>query len=235
MSRTYGEGCPIALSLDILGERWALLVVRELRLGARRHRDLQNALPGVTPAVLSRRLKELDNAGVLCRRLLPPPASVHVYELTTWGAELEPVFQALARWGARSPVLPLTGEISADSAMLGLRTFFNAHGREQQAWTATYEVWLDREQYRLHVNSGRLVDLARGSASDGPADVFVLTTKNSWLEVLDGKQTVTDAMTANLFDVTGDLGALQRLIDASTRPRPLMANNPADVNRSDNW
>ncbi|MGJ9425923.1 winged helix-turn-helix transcriptional regulator [Nesterenkonia halotolerans] len=220
MARTYGEGCPIALSLDILGERWALLIVRELRLGARRHRDLQRALPGVTPAVLSRRLKELEEAGVLCRRLLPPPASVHVYELTAWGSELEPVFQALARWGVRSPVLPLTGDISADSAMLGLRTFFNAHDREQQPWTATYEVWLDREQYRLHVDNGRLVDLARAPASDGPADVFVSTTKNTWLDVMDGKQTVSDAMTAHLFTVAGDLDALQNLIDAPTRLHP---------------
>lgn len=225
MARTYGEGCPIALSLDVLGERWAMLVVRELRLGARRHRGLQKALPGITPAVLSRRLKELVEAGVLRRRLLPPPASVHVYELTTWGAELEPVFQALARWGVRSPVLPLSGDVSADSAMLGLRTFFSVHEREQEPWTATYEVWLDGEQYRLRVEDGSLVGLVRGQASEGPADVVVSTSKKTWLEVFDGKQTVTDALNAKLFDVTGDLEVLQRLVDAPTPPASLASQH----------
>ncbi|WP_150459942.1 winged helix-turn-helix transcriptional regulator [Nesterenkonia ebinurensis] len=217
MARTYGEGCPIALSLDILGERWALLVVRELRLGPRRYRDLQEALPGITPAVLSRRLKELEETGVLRRRQLPPPASAQVYELTTWGAELEPVFQALARWGVRSPVVPLTGEISADSAMLGLRTFFNADDRDHQPWTATYEVWLDREPYRLNVDNGRLVEVARGPSPDRPADVVVHTTKNTWQAVLGRKQTLSEATAAGLLEVTGDFDTLQLLIDAPTR------------------
>lgn len=217
MARTYGEGCPIALSLDILGERWALLVVRELRLGARRYRDLQEALPGITPAVLSRRLRELGEAGVLRRRRLPPPASAQVYELTTWGAELEPVFQALAQWGVRSPVVPLTGEISADSTMLGLRTFFNADDRKREPWTATYEIWLDREPYRLQVESGQLVDLTRGTPRDTPADVVARTTKNTWQEVLSQKRSLPEAITARLIQVTGDLDALQRLVNAPTR------------------
>lgn len=219
MARSYGEGCPIALSLDILGERWALLVVRELRLGPRRYRDLQEALPGITPAMLSRRLKELEATGVLRRRQLPPPSSSQVYELTTWGAELEPVFQALARWGVRSPVVPLTGEISADSSMLGLRTFFSTNDQKREPWTATYEVWLGREPYRLQVEDGQLVGLARGPLPGNPADVVVRTTKNTWKDVLGQKQSISEAITARLLDVTGDLDALQRLIEAPTRLR----------------
>ncbi|TDE08745.1 winged helix-turn-helix transcriptional regulator [Jiangella asiatica] len=217
MARTYGEGCPIALSLDLVGERWALLVVRELRLGPRRYRDLQDALPGITPAVLSRRLKELEGSGVLRRHQLPPPAAAWVYELTAWGAELEPVFQALARWGVRSPVVPLAGEVSADSVMLGLRTFFGSrYDDERAAWSATYEIWLDRDPYRLRVDDGRLVELARGGANGGP-DVIVRTTKATWQAVLDRSEPLADAVAAGRLDVTGDLGLLQRLIDAPRR------------------
>lgn len=226
MTRTYGEGCPIALSLDIVGERWALLVVRELRLGPRRYRDLQEALPGITPAVLSKRLKELEDDGVIHRRELPPPAAARVYELTEWGGGLEPVFQALARWGVRSPVVPLTGEVSSDSVMLGLRTFFtgNDGGSPRPApWSATYEITLGRDVYRLTVAGGRLTDLARGPAATAP-DVLVRTTKAAWQAVLDHDETLAGAVAAGRISVTGDLDALQRLIDAPqrvrTRPAP---------------
>ncbi|WP_205629184.1 winged helix-turn-helix transcriptional regulator [Jiangella muralis] len=220
MTRTYGEGCPIALSLDIVGERWALLVVRELRLGPRRYRDLQAALPGITPAVLSKRLKELEEYGVLRRRELPPPAAARVYELTEWGAGLEPVFQALARWGVRSPVLPLTGEVSADSVMLGLRTFF---AEPVADWSATYEVTLGREVYRLRVEAGRLTELARGPAAAAP-DVLVRATKAAWQAVLDGADPLDDAVAAGRLSVTGDVDSLRRLVEA---PRKIRTRAPA--------
>lgn len=225
MTRTYGEGCPIALSLDIVGERWALLVVRELRLGPRRYRDLQEALPGITPAVLSKRLKELEEYGVLQRRELPPPAAARVYELTEWGAGLEPVFQALARWGVRSPVLPLTGEVSTDSVMLGLRTFFAADDGDSSRtpWSATYELAVGRDVYRLRVEDGRLTELARGPAATAP-DVLVRTTKPVWQAVLDGDEPLADAVAAGRLSVTGSIETLQRLVDA---PRKIRSRAPA--------
>ena len=122
--REYGEACPVAHSLDIVGDRWALLVVRELRLGPKRFSDLQASLPRAGPNVLAARLRELTETGVLVRRRLPPPAGSPVYQLTEWGAELEPVFEALARWGMRSPVVKREGRLSADSVMLAVRSFF---------------------------------------------------------------------------------------------------------------
>src|SRR5829696_7206603 len=101
--RTYGDGCAIAQALDLVGERWALLVARELLLGPKRYTDLRRGLPNASPNVLSQRLGELERAGVLRRRKLPPPAASRVYELTEWGMELEPVIVRLGRWGARSP------------------------------------------------------------------------------------------------------------------------------------
>src|SRR5215204_2592046 len=110
--RSYEDACGAAHALDLVGERWALLVMRELMLGPKRFSDLRADLPGISANVLTQRLEGLEASGVLVRRRLPPPASVQVYELTPWGYESEPIFQALGRWAARSPQhdpsLPLT-------------------------------------------------------------------------------------------------------------------------------
>src|SRR3712207_3449963 len=100
--RRYEDACGAAHALDLVGERWALLVMRELMLGPKRFSDLRADLPGISANVLTQRLEGLEAAGVLVRRKLPPPASVQVYELTPWGYESEPIFQALGRWAARS-------------------------------------------------------------------------------------------------------------------------------------
>src|SRR3954453_20585710 len=110
-SRTYGDACGIARALDILGERWALMTVRELLLGPKRFTDLRGGLPHASPNILSQRLRELESAGILRKRRLPPPAASQVYELTPRGHELAPVLDALGTWGSR---LPLPG---ADATM----------------------------------------------------------------------------------------------------------------------
>src|ERR1700737_4169741 len=102
--RTYDDPCGVARALDRVGERWALLVVRELLFGPKRFTDLSQGLPGMSQNVLSQRLRELEDAAVVRRRRLGPPSSARVYELTQRGAELEPVLQALARWGSRNPL-----------------------------------------------------------------------------------------------------------------------------------
>src|SRR5436853_1715789 len=98
VKRTYGESCAAAHALDLVGERWALLVARELLLGPKRFTDLRAGLPRVGPDMLAARLRELEDAGVVRRRTLPPPAASKVYELTEWGAELAPGLMALGRW-----------------------------------------------------------------------------------------------------------------------------------------
>lgn len=102
--RSYADACGVARALDAVGERWALLVVRELSLGARRFGQLRAALVGISPNVLSQRLRELETAGVVRRYDLEPPANTAVYELTDAGLRLDPVLQALGRWGAERPV-----------------------------------------------------------------------------------------------------------------------------------
>ncbi|MGR6318963.1 helix-turn-helix domain-containing protein [Micromonospora soli] len=122
--RGYRQACGVARGLDIVGERWALLVVRELLLGPKRFTDFQQALPTASPNALSDRLRELADAGVVRRRQLPPPGNVRVYELTAWGRGLEPIVVALGTWALAAPPTAEQLFVSADSAMLTIRTYF---------------------------------------------------------------------------------------------------------------
>src|SRR5687767_14085326 len=116
--RSYDDGCATAHALDLIGERWALLVVRELMLGPKRFTDLRSSLPGISPNVLTQRLDELGQASIVIRRKLPPPASVWFYDLTDWGRDLEPVIKAIGRWAASSPTLPQGLPMSVNSLIL---------------------------------------------------------------------------------------------------------------------
>jgi DNA-binding HxlR family transcriptional regulator len=210
-SRTYGQACPVAHSMDVLGERWALLVLRELRLGPRRYTDLAASLPGIGPNVLAQRLRELERSGVLRRRTLPPPAAAKVYELTPWGAELEPVFAALARWGMRSPQ-PLQGVLSPDSVLLGMRTFF----RSTEPWDAEIEIRLERDVYLLRVVGGAVAELRRGEA---PApDAVLVGGVDALHAVTSGLRSLDDAVQAGDLTVEGDPAVARRLVDSAQKP-----------------
>src|ERR1051325_3362685 len=114
--RTYGDRCGIARALDVVGERWALLVVRELLLGPKRFTDLRAGLPQIGPDVVSRRLRELEGSGVVERDKLPPPAASQVYAHTERGRALEPVVLELGRWGSEAPVPSADAPLGADAA-----------------------------------------------------------------------------------------------------------------------
>ena len=122
--RSYGDRCGVARALDVVGERWALLVVRELLLGPKRFTDLRAGLPNIGPDVLSQRLRELDEAGLVRRRTLPPPAGSRVYELTARGGELEPVVLALGRWGSTEPSADEEAALGVDAFVVALKTLF---------------------------------------------------------------------------------------------------------------
>src|SRR5919202_4202582 len=148
--RTYCDACAAAHALDLVGERWALLVVRELLLGPKRYTDLRAGLPNASPNVLSQRLGELEDAGIVRRRKLPPPAGSRVYELTDWGRELEETVMSLGRWGARSPV-PLSDApiASADSVILALRERFDPGAAD--GLRARYELRIGDDRFRVEV------------------------------------------------------------------------------------
>jgi DNA-binding HxlR family transcriptional regulator len=219
--RTYGDACGIARGLDLIGERWALLVVRELLLGPRRFTDLRAGLPAASPNVLSQRLRELEHAGVVRRRKLAPPAGSWVYELTAWGAELEPVVIGLGAWALGAPATDSpdspsadspdsTASLSAVSAMLSLRTAFAAANRAGRL-RATYELGFGEDRYTARVTDGRMA-VARGSA-DQP-DAVIETDPATFRAVLSGDRSLAETTGSGTLRLTGDAGAVQRLLDA---------------------
>ncbi len=157
----YDDACGTAFALEVLGERWALLVVRELMLGALRFSDLRAALPGISAKVLTERLAGLEEAGVLIRRTLPPPGKAQVYELTEWGYHAEPAIQELGRWAARSvkhdPHLPL----SPVSLMMSLRTMLLR--KKAKGITADIGFVVGGQEFRARLH-GRALPIMREPA-----------------------------------------------------------------------
>ncbi|HXV34253.1 MAG TPA: winged helix-turn-helix transcriptional regulator [Gaiellaceae bacterium] len=162
--RTYGQYCGLARALDLVGERWALLVVRELLLGPKRFTDLLAGLPGVSTNVLANRLRQLERAGVVGRATLPPPAASAVYELTPYGRALEPAVAALGRWGAASLGERAPGQVLRSHWLaLALKAFF--HPEQADGAARVYEVRLREGAFRLAVTDGTL-DVVPGPAAD---------------------------------------------------------------------
>ena len=167
-TRSYGDACGIARALDVIGERWALLVVRELLFGPQRFSDLRAALPAASSNLLTDRLRELQGHGVLGRRKLAPPAGSWVYELTELGRELEPILLALGGWGLRFPRAE-GATLNATSMMLFLR----GGGKPDPAESAEYRVELDggvwtvrAEDGQWHVRRGEPANPAAGISTD---------------------------------------------------------------------
>lgn len=169
--RRYDDACGTAHGLELIGERWALLVVRELMFGPKRFGDLRAGLPGLSANVLTQRLEGLEAAGIVQRRKLPPPASVQVYGLTPWGLEAEPIISELGRWAARSPKHDPSLPLSAASMMLSFRTMFDAEEAGEARMVLGFR--FGEEAFVVTVAEGGLT-ARRGEADD--ADVVVTAT-----------------------------------------------------------
>jgi DNA-binding HxlR family transcriptional regulator len=166
--RTYGDRCGIARALDLVGDRWALLVVRELLLGPKRFTDLRAGLPHLSPDILAQRLRDLEAAGIVDHRRLPPPAAAQAYALTERGAELEPVVLALGRWGSVAPFPPSKdARIGTDAFVLALKTLFAAGGR---GGDGDYELRLGEDRFHARLHGDRFV-IARGAPAAPTATI----------------------------------------------------------------
>src|SRR5687768_8463664 len=170
--RRYDDACAATHGMDIIGERWALPVMRELMLGPRRFGELKASLRGISANVLTQRLEGLEAAGVVRRMRLPPPASVQVYELTPWGYEAGPVFQAMGRWAVKSPGHDPTRPFSAVSLMLSFRTMLDLS--RAGGLRARIGFRIGEQSFVLGIADGK-VELGRGDAS-GADLVFTGTT-----------------------------------------------------------
>jgi DNA-binding HxlR family transcriptional regulator len=168
MAKRYDQYCPVCHALGLVGERWALLVVRELLRGPKRYTDLLEGLPGIGTNILAARLRELEQGGILRKRKLPPPAASTVYELTEYGQELEEALYALARWGARTLGPPTAGDdlypdwgLNAFAALLDPEA---ARGVRE-----TYVLRVGDDVYTARVDDGRL-DVEVGAGEDADLD-----------------------------------------------------------------
>jgi DNA-binding HxlR family transcriptional regulator len=214
--RTYGDGCGIAHALDLVGERWALLVVRELLLGPKRFTDLRGGLPSASTNVLSQRLRELEGAAIVRRRRLPPPAGSTVYELTDWGRELKPIVLSLGTWAVRSPTFPEDAPVGTDSVVLALGTFFDAGAAGELS--ARYELRLDDSTFHIHIAGGS-IELDRGP-SEAP-DAIVETDAVTFSAVVWNGRPLADALRAGELTIEGDRSAVERLPGLFPRPDPI--------------
>ncbi|MFF3668701.1 winged helix-turn-helix transcriptional regulator [Microtetraspora malaysiensis] len=215
MSRSYGDLCGVARGLDVVGERWALLVVRDLLLGPKRFSDLLGGLPGVSPNVLSQRLRELAEHGVIQRRDLGPPARVHLYELTEWGRGLEPVLLELGRWGSHASPPP-EGVFGIDSLLLSIKAGFDpARAAELRG---VYEFRVGADTYVAEV-ADNAVKVSRRPATGKP-DAALTTDVDTLRAVCDHRMTVHDATRSGLARLDGEEDAQQRLLDLLLTPFP---------------
>jgi DNA-binding HxlR family transcriptional regulator len=208
-TRTKLDGCGIAHASDLLGQRWALLVVRELLLGPKRFTDLRAGIPDISPNVLAQRLTELEESGIVRRRRLAPPAATQVYELTEWGRELEPAVLALGSWASHSPSFPLGAPMGADSLVLALKTTFQPEKAE--GLEATYRLWLGEIPFNIAVKEGRF-EAARGEA-DAP-DATIRSDAGAIAGVVFGGKRLGKAVEAGEVEVDGSRRAVNALFRA---------------------
>jgi DNA-binding HxlR family transcriptional regulator len=211
--RPHRDGCGIAHASELLGQRWALLVVRELLLGPKRFTDLRTGIPDVSPNVLGQRLSELERSGIVRKRKLPPPAAAQVYELTDWGAQLEPAVLALGRWASGSPSFPRDAEMGPDSLVLALKSTFDPAASE--GLDATYELVLDDLPFRIAIANGRF-DARRGEV-DRP-DATIRTDPDTMTALVFRGRSLTDGLRARDIEIEGSKQAVTRLLRLLTNP-----------------
>jgi DNA-binding HxlR family transcriptional regulator len=212
-ARQYDDPCGVARALDVVGERWTLLVVRELLFGPKRFSDLVRGLPGMSQNVLSQRLRELAGAGLLERRRMGPPVSGQVYELTERGAALRPVVVELARWGSRIPTTS-RADLSADALALALLTTFDPDGAED----VRIALQLGDDRFVAEITDGRL-HVARGTA-DRP-DAEIRTDAASLRSVVFGGRELVEAVAAGVAEVRGDAEKATAFVTRFPRPAPV--------------
>jgi len=202
LPRRYDDPCGIARALDVVGDRWALLVVRELIFGPKRFLQLRSGLHGVSPNVLSQRLRDLEDAGLVRRDVLEPPASVAVYELTARGRALEPVLLELGRWGSQEPVTTAR-ELSVSALLVALKTVFDPAA----AADAVYGLRVDGQWFRLAV-TGQSIDITAGRP---PHPTVTFDTDAATLRaVAFGREPVAEAQREGRLAVHGDQDAAER-------------------------
>jgi DNA-binding HxlR family transcriptional regulator len=207
----------LAYALDVVGERWTLLIVRELMAGPRRFKDLMDGLPDISTNLLTERLKSLEEQGIIKRRVLPPPAGSTVYQLTPLGQALEAALLELGKWGSQfvPPSMEGANVLHLGSYALTLKTFFRdelARGMDE-----TYEIHVDNEILQVRIKDGD-IDVRQGEAAK--PDAVFYTEMPAYLQVLTGQVEPEEAIARGLVRVEGDIEALKRFLSICGVPAP---------------
>jgi DNA-binding HxlR family transcriptional regulator len=218
--RRYDDACGTAHALDLVGERWALLVIRELLLGPKRFSDLRADLPGISANTLTQRLEGLESIGLVVRRRLPPPSSAQVYELTAWGYEAEPIVQTLGRWATRSPGHDPTLPLSGTSLMLSFRTMFDRARAGDMKARLGFRI--GAETFRVTIGGGR-IEAVRGETAG--ADVVVAGTPPAIAGFIYGGVPLAALEAEGAVAIEGDRRVAERF--ATLFPLPPKADVPA--------
>jgi len=213
----YQQYCGLARALDVVGDRWTLLIVRELTPGPRRFTDLVDGLPGISRKLLTERLRELERDGILARHELPPPAARQVYELTDDGRDLAQAMGPLSAWGGkrlgnREP----TESFQARWSAVGMAAF--ADREAAKGVSETYQYFVGRSAFHFTVDDGA-IQLHDGRAQD-PA-VTLTTDEETWADIVSGKITASSAAATGALTVAGDPQAAKRLGKIFSRNRLL--------------
>ena len=225
--RSYDDGCAAAHALDLIGERWALLVARELLLGAKRFSDLEATLPQISPNVLSQRLKDLEEIGVVRRYKLPAPAASWVYELTAWGYELEPVLQQLGRWGARSPLRRTDAPISLATLVTAMKTMF--HPPAADGLEARLELRIGDDHFAVEIVNGQL-EILRGNVQK--PDATILGDVATLGALAFGGMALETALEGGDLEVQGDQNRAKRFFQLFKLPEPAQIIAPVVSGRT---
>jgi DNA-binding HxlR family transcriptional regulator len=215
--RWYDDACGTALAMELVGERWSLLIVRELMFGPRRFGEVRGGLTGISANVLTQRLEGMGRVGIVARRKLPPPVSVQVYELTAIGRSAEVAIQELGRWAAQSPLHDPTLPFSAASAMLSFRTMIDRS--RSGAFGATVGFRFGDEGFVAGVDASGIV-IRRGDPA-GEALVTFETDPATLASVVYGGRPITDAEAAGTLRIAGERALAEAFVTLFPLPAKL--------------
>jgi DNA-binding HxlR family transcriptional regulator len=216
--RWYDDACGTAFALELIGERWVILIMRELMFGPRRFGELRRDLPGISANVLTQRLDRLERNRIVRKRVLPPPASVQIYELTEWGYEAEDLIQMLGKWATRHPGHDPTLPLSAASLMMSFRTMLDTNRAGDLDVRVGFQLGAD--QFVVHIHDS-MIDTYREDAQT--AELLFKGAPTAIAAAVYGGESLAKLEDADMLAITGDRELAERFVTLFVLPEKLPA------------
>ena len=215
-NRWYDDACGTAFALELIGERWSILIIRELMFGPRRFSELRAGLPGISAKILTQRLEGLEASRILQKRKLPPPVSAHVYELTEWGYEASGIVQMLGKWATRHPSHDLTLPLSAASIMMSFRTMIDPDRAKSFKAKAGFKMGDDR--FVVTISNGK-IETQRGETTN--VDFIFAGAPEAIGAAIYGGKPIETLVSAGLLSLEGNEELAKQFITLFPLPEKL--------------